>query len=169
MLRCVTYILTKRDILICHFATHQTSWDAAQRQGSKGIFVWESTDLVNWVNERLVAVEDNTAGMVWAPEAIWDPDKGQFVLSTLYDVRTNWILEQYLAYWASKFVGALQFAGIGVLDILFANLMQSTLPPILDTRVLLARSRFDMHTQATSNHSVLQRPTSTIHQQTSLT
>ncbi|KAK1775098.1 hypothetical protein QBC45DRAFT_15268 [Copromyces sp. CBS 386.78] len=64
----------------------KTTWDAAQRQGSKGIFVWESTDLINWVNERLVVVEDNTAGMVWAPEAIWDPAKGQ-----------------YLVHWASKF------------------------------------------------------------------
>lgn len=54
----------------------QTSWDAAQRTGSRGIFVWESTDLVNWGNERLVVVEDPTAGMVWAPEAIWDPAKG---------------------------------------------------------------------------------------------
>jgi hypothetical protein len=54
----------------------QTSWDAAQRTGSRGIFVWESTDLINWGNERLVVVEDATAGMVWAPEAIWDPAKG---------------------------------------------------------------------------------------------
>lgn len=67
--------------------TKQTTWDAAQRKGSKGIFVWESTDLISWVNERLVVVEDNTAGMVWAPEAIWDPAKGQ-----------------YLVHWASKFV-----------------------------------------------------------------
>lgn len=65
----------------------QTTWDAAQRQGSKGIFVWESTDLVNWSNERLVVVENSSAGMVWAPEAIWDAAKGQ-----------------YLVHWASKFV-----------------------------------------------------------------
>lgn len=38
--------------------------------------MWESTDLINWGNERLVEVEDATAGMVWAPEAIWDPEKG---------------------------------------------------------------------------------------------
>ncbi|KAK3984592.1 glycosyl hydrolase [Cladorrhinum sp. PSN332] len=67
----------------------KTTWDAAQRQGSKGIFIWESTDLVNWVNERLVTVEDGSAGMVWAPEAIWDPAKGQ-----------------YLVHWASKFYPA---------------------------------------------------------------
>ncbi|TEA13308.1 hypothetical protein C8034_v004967 [Colletotrichum sidae] len=64
----------------------KTDWDAAQRQGSKGIFVWESTDLINWTGERLVVVEDDTAGMVWAPEAIWDPAQGR-----------------YLVHWASKF------------------------------------------------------------------
>ncbi|KAK4103241.1 glycoside hydrolase family 43 protein [Parathielavia hyrcaniae] len=58
----------------------------AQRTGSRGIFVWESTDLINWGNERLVVVEEATAGMVWAPEAIWDPAKGR-----------------YLVHWASKF------------------------------------------------------------------
>lgn len=58
-------------------AKPRTTWDAAQRTGSRGIFVWESSDLVNWVNERLVVVEDPTAGMVWAPEAIWDPAKSK--------------------------------------------------------------------------------------------
>lgn len=64
----------------------KTTWDAAQRTGSRGIFVWESTDLTNWTNERLVQVEDATAGMVWAPAAIWDAEKSQ-----------------YLVHWASKF------------------------------------------------------------------
>lgn len=64
----------------------KTTWDASQRTGSRGIFVWESTDLVNWTNERLVVVEDATAGMVWAPSAVFDAQKGQ-----------------YLVHWASKF------------------------------------------------------------------
>ncbi|KAF2793649.1 glycoside hydrolase family 43 protein [Melanomma pulvis-pyrius CBS 109.77] len=64
----------------------KTTWDAAQRKGSRGIFVWESTDLLNWTGERLVNVEDATAGMVWAPDAIWDSEKSQ-----------------YLVHWASKF------------------------------------------------------------------
>ncbi|KAI0004388.1 glycoside hydrolase family 43 protein [Xylariaceae sp. FL0662B] len=64
----------------------KTSWDAAQRTGSRGILVWESTDLVNFGGERLVDVEDESAGMVWAPEAIWDASKSQ-----------------YLVHWASKF------------------------------------------------------------------
>lgn len=64
----------------------KTTWDASQRTGSRGIFVWESTDLISWTNERLVQVEDATAGMVWAPDAIWDAEKSQ-----------------YLVHWASKF------------------------------------------------------------------
>ncbi|KAI9737022.1 MAG: hypothetical protein M1834_000611 [Cirrosporium novae-zelandiae] len=65
----------------------KTTWSAAQRTGSLGIYVWESTNLVDWTNERLVTVEDDTAGMVWAPEALWDEDEGK-----------------YLVHWASKFV-----------------------------------------------------------------
>lgn len=64
----------------------ETTWDASQRTGSRGIFVWESSDLVTWTNERLVTVEDETAGMVWAPSAIFDADKGE-----------------YFVHWASKF------------------------------------------------------------------
>jgi hypothetical protein len=64
----------------------RTTWDAASRTGSRGIFVWESTDLITWTSERLVIVEDATAGMVWAPAAIWDAEKAQ-----------------YLVHWASKF------------------------------------------------------------------
>ncbi|KAF2106593.1 glycosyl hydrolase [Lophiotrema nucula] len=67
----------------------KTTWDASQRTGSRGIFVWESTDLTTWTGERLVNVEDATAGMVWAPDAIWDSEKSQ-----------------YLVHWASKFYPA---------------------------------------------------------------
>lgn len=63
-----------------------TTWDASQRTGSRKIFVWESNDLSTWTNQRLVEVENDTAGMVWAPSAIWDP-----------------ATSSYLVHWASKF------------------------------------------------------------------
>ncbi|MEK8225788.1 immunoglobulin-like domain-containing protein [Oerskovia sp. M15] len=43
------------------------NWDASQRTGSKSIMVWESTDLVNWTDQRLVKVSPDTAGNTWAP------------------------------------------------------------------------------------------------------
>lgn len=52
-----------------------------------GIVTWHSTDLVNWDNETLITIRgeygstsaDNQR-MVWAPEAIWDKDKGEYMI-----------------------------------------------------------------------------------------
>src|SRR5690606_20821360 len=55
-------------------------WDGAQRHGSKSIMVWESTDLVNWTDQRLVRVSPDTAGNTWAPEAYYDPQLGEYVV-----------------------------------------------------------------------------------------
>ncbi|MFE9644096.1 family 43 glycosylhydrolase [Streptomyces sp. NPDC006365] len=63
-------------------------WDASQRTGSKSIMVWESTDLVNWTDQRLVKVSPDAAGNTWAPEAFYDAERGEYVVfwaSKLYD------------------------------------------------------------------------------------
>ncbi|GAA0580687.1 hypothetical protein GCM10010172_76950 [Paractinoplanes ferrugineus] len=62
-----------------------TSWDSSQRQGSRYLEVWESTDLVNWGQQRHVLVSPPTAGNTWAPEAFWSAELGSYVV-----------------YWASK-------------------------------------------------------------------
>ncbi|MFD6091826.1 family 43 glycosylhydrolase [Oerskovia sp. NPDC060338] len=64
------------------------NWDASQRTGSKSIMVWESTDLVNWTDQRLVQVSPETAGNTWAPEAYYDATIGAYVVfwaSKLYE------------------------------------------------------------------------------------
>ncbi|CAO1612872.1 unnamed protein product [Sympodiomycopsis kandeliae] len=53
-----------------------TNWGAAVTTGSRSLIIWESTDLINWSAERLVEVEDETAGMVWAPSAVYQ--NGEF-------------------------------------------------------------------------------------------
>jgi GH43 family beta-xylosidase/uncharacterized protein YjdB/sucrose-6-phosphate hydrolase SacC (GH32 family) len=60
-------------------------WTAAQKTGSTSIMVWESTDLVNWSNQRLVKINTDLAGCTWAPEAFYDKTTGEYVV-----------------YWASK-------------------------------------------------------------------
>lgn len=55
-------------------------WDGAQRHGSKSIMVWESTDLVNWTDQRLVRVAPDRAGNTWAPEAYYDRQLGEYVV-----------------------------------------------------------------------------------------
>ena len=44
-------------------------WGAAQRAGSQSLMVWESNDLVNWSDMRMVEVSASIdAGCTWAPE-----------------------------------------------------------------------------------------------------
>ena len=55
-------------------------FSTAQNKGSKYIEIWESTDLVNWSNQRHVKVSTDYAGNTWAPEAYWDDELGTYVV-----------------------------------------------------------------------------------------
>lgn len=56
-------------------------WEAAQNEGSQSLMVWESTDLVNWSEQRMVEVSaDIDAGCTWAPEATYDSVTGEYVV-----------------------------------------------------------------------------------------
>ncbi|WP_112265634.1 glycoside hydrolase family 43 protein [Lentzea terrae] len=59
-----------------------TSWSDAANRGSTSLVVWESTDLVNWSAPRLLNVAGaiSGAGDAWAPEAIFDPATGDYVV-----------------------------------------------------------------------------------------
>ena len=60
-------------------------WEAAVSVGSRNLVVWESDDLVNWSEERMVEVGIEGAGCVWAPEAIYDKET-----------------KKYFVFWASN-------------------------------------------------------------------
>ena len=55
---------------------------AATSTGSTKLVVWESTDLVNWTEPRLVDVARKIpgAGCAWAPEAFYDEATGNYVV-----------------------------------------------------------------------------------------
>jgi hypothetical protein len=55
-------------------------WQAAQYEGSRSLLVWESEDLVNWSAASLNEVGVEKAGCVWAPEAVYDEEKGQYMV-----------------------------------------------------------------------------------------
>lgn len=59
-------------------------WKAAQYEGSRKLIVWKSQDLVNWSEPWAVDAAPEGAGCVWAPEAIYDPER-----------------QDYLVFWAS--------------------------------------------------------------------
>lgn len=55
-----------------------SDWTKWSMQGSKYIIVWESDDLVNWSEPRMVKFADNRMGCAWAPEAIYDEATGEY-------------------------------------------------------------------------------------------
>ena len=64
-----------------------TNWTAAQQTGSRSIIIWETKDLTDWGEARIVEVmpESTGAGCVWAPEAVWDEAE-----------------QKYMVFWASR-------------------------------------------------------------------
>lgn len=64
-------------------------WGNAQKNGSQAVMVWESEDLVNWGEQRMVTISAEIgAGCTWAPEAFYDDQTGEYVV-----------------FWASKVKG----------------------------------------------------------------
>jgi hypothetical protein len=61
-------------------------WQRAATAGSRSLLIWESDDLVEWSTARLADIAPPGAGNVWAPEATYDEETGD-----------------YLVYWASTF------------------------------------------------------------------
>lgn len=55
-----------------------SGWD--QENASKNIVVWESEDLINWSEPKLVYSGFDNAGCVWAPEAIYDEANDEYVV-----------------------------------------------------------------------------------------
>ncbi|GAA2751847.1 glycoside hydrolase family 43 protein [Amnibacterium kyonggiense] len=59
---------------------HETAWTRSLRHGSRGILVWESTDLTEWSDARLVEVAPASVGNVWAPKAFWSESRQRWLM-----------------------------------------------------------------------------------------
>ncbi|MFN7250362.1 MAG: glycoside hydrolase family 43 protein [Anaerobacillus sp.] len=77
---------------------YRKDWEEVQRSGSQHIAVWESVDLVNWSEQRLVKVGPETAGCVWAPEAIYDKEADDFLV--LWASREDFGVEKHRIYYS---------------------------------------------------------------------
>ena len=56
------------------------SWEEISRNGSKCFSVWESEDLVNWSDQRLVRIGNENYGCLWAPDVIYDKEREEYML-----------------------------------------------------------------------------------------
>lgn len=74
-------------------------WTAAQEAGSQALMVWESTDLMNWSEQRMVTVSAGIeAGCTWAPEASYDERTGEYVVYWASKVAADGYAKQRLYY-----------------------------------------------------------------------
>ncbi len=79
-------------LLATDLSTGRTGWGGSTDRGSAYLEVWESTDLVNWGEQRHIKVNIPTAGMTWAPEAHYDKTIDAYVVywtSTMYTDETR--------------------------------------------------------------------------------
>lgn len=70
--------LKKYFIIATDLLTTSGNWYNFSHNGSRSLLVWESEDLINWSEERLIEVGVKGAGCVWAPEAIFCKEKNMW-------------------------------------------------------------------------------------------
>jgi hypothetical protein len=56
------------------------SWEQATITGSRSLVIWESFNLTDWSEPRLVEVAPQLTGCAWAPEAIYDEEEGDYLV-----------------------------------------------------------------------------------------
>jgi sucrose-6-phosphate hydrolase SacC (GH32 family) len=80
-------------------------WRRAVRAGSKSIVIWDSTDLVHWSAPRLVKVAPDDAGCTWAPEAIYDDSRKEYlVFWASTTARDDFAKHRIWAAWTKDFI-----------------------------------------------------------------
>lgn len=56
------------------------SWKEIGRNGSHYLSMWESEDLVNWSEQKLIKLGDKEFGCRWAPDILHDVEHGDYIL-----------------------------------------------------------------------------------------
>lgn len=77
------YFLIATDLSIYNrggWLQNEQGYYDASTTGSRYLVLWESDDLVNWGEPRLIDVAPQNAGMAWAPEMIYDDEIGEYVI-----------------------------------------------------------------------------------------
>lgn len=72
--------------------------------GSHNLVLWESLDLVNWSEPRLLPVAPANAGMAWAPEMIYNDETGEYIIffaSSIMDPETKYKAKPNAIYYVS--------------------------------------------------------------------
>ncbi len=86
--------LKKYFIIATDLLTTSGNWYNFSHKGSRSLLVWESEDLINWSEERLIEVGIPEAGCVWAPEAVYCKEKEMWFVFFASNVREKFELHR---------------------------------------------------------------------------
>ena len=75
-----TFYLIATDLSVYTRGGWNNNANQATKTGSHSITLWESHDLVNWTDARLIEVARKDAGMAWAPEMIYCEETGEYLI-----------------------------------------------------------------------------------------
>lgn len=74
------FYMIATDLSIYHRQGRPDMWVECQESGSNRISIWESDDLVNWSEQRMVQIAPDNAGCAWAPETIYDHERDEYMV-----------------------------------------------------------------------------------------
>lgn len=80
--------------------------DMAASEGwtsNHALITWKSADLIHWTDETVIDIRDfgggfATTNRAWAPQALWDSEKGQYMVYWAHSTEENDIAAMYYAY-----------------------------------------------------------------------
>lgn len=76
------FVILSTDLSLAnHFhGKYKGDWGNIGREGSQHLAMWQSDDLVNWSEQRLIPLGTGEFGCIWAPDIIHDREQGDYVL-----------------------------------------------------------------------------------------
>ena len=93
------YYIIATDLSIVNGNTK--NWSTCQTKGSRNIIVWKSSDLKTWTCNTMEAMPEDY-GCVWAPEAIYDSEKGEYMVFWASKVKSDNYAKQRIYYRYTK-------------------------------------------------------------------
>lgn len=85
------------------FQNEQGYYDASTT-GSPYLVLWESGDLINWGEPKLINVAPQNAGMAWAPEMVYYDETGEYIIffaSSIMDPVTKYKAKPNAIYYVA--------------------------------------------------------------------
>ena len=76
------FVILATDLSLAYGMPNQydNSWAEIVRNGSDDLVLWESENLTEWSDQRMVTLGDGQFGCLWAPDITYDSDNDEYVV-----------------------------------------------------------------------------------------